>query len=388
MIVALGALAALAACGSAPAGHAQTRPAAARPAAARVKLTQIGDFDSPLGVVQPPGDSHRVLVVEQSGEIAVIRDGQTLPTPFLDIRSLVRDNDEQGLLSMAFAPDYQKSGRFYVFYTGKDGNERIVEYRRGASADQADPHSARLLLFQRDPENNHNGGLLLFGPDKLLYVGVGDGGGEGDLHGKFGNGQNLGTLFGKILRIDPLPAKGRAYQIPKSNPFVHKRGAKPEIYSYGLRNPWRFSFDRKTGDIAIADVGQDTFEEVDYRPRGKASGVNFGWREWEGTRLNDPTLHIHGDVKPVLEYNHDGGNCSITGGYIVRDPRIPALAGRYVYADYCAGNLLTAKLRLGSATARGSLHLHVASPTAFGQDNAGRIYVTSGDGPVYRLDPS
>jgi hypothetical protein len=349
-------------------------------------LTRVGTFESPVYVTQAAGDARRLFVVEQAGRIRVVRDGRVLRAPFLDIRSRVRSGGEQGLLSMAFAPDYAASGRFYVFYTDVDGNERVVEYRRRAP-DRADARSARLVLFQRDPEPNHNGGLLLFGPDRLLYVGVGDGGGEYDQHGRVGNGQRLGTLFGKILRIDPRPTAGRPYRIPPGNPFVGRRGARAEIYAWGLRNPWRFSFDRATGAIAIGDVGQDHVEEVDFRRRGGARGVNFGWREWEGTRREDPTLHIHGDVKPVLEYTHDGGNCSVTGGYVIRDPRLPALAGRYVYGDYCAGDLLSARLAPAGATARRPLHLRVPNLTSFGEDGAGRIYVASQSGPVYRLDP-
>jgi glucose/arabinose dehydrogenase len=381
------ALTALAACGGAGAGHAQTGPVTAGTARTGYGLTRIGSFDSPVYVAQAPGDAHRLFVVEQAGTIRVIRDGRTLPTPFLDIHARVKSGDEQGLLSMAFAPDYQRSGRFYVFYTDLQGTERVVEYRRGASADRASPGSARSVLALRDPEPNHNGGLLLFGPDDLLYVGIGDGGGEGDQHGPIGNGQSLKTLFGKILRIDPRAAHGHRYTVPRSNPFVGRRGARPEIYSWGLRNPWRFSFDRANGDIAIGDVGQDTVEEVDFRRRGGARGANFGWRAFEATHRYDPSLHVAHAIKPVLEYLHDGDTCSVTGGYVIRDPRLPSLDGRYIYGDYCAGELRSARLRQSGATARRDLHLHVPSLTSFGQDNAGRIYAASGDGPVYRLDP-
>ncbi len=386
VLVAAFSLAAPAACGSAPTrpGGAATAPRAGS-AARGMKLTRIGTFSSPLYVAQAPGDPRRLFVVQQGGAIRVLRDGRLLHAPFLDIARLVKSGGEQGLLSMAFAPDYATSGRFYVDYTDVNGNTRVVQYRRASSADRADPRSARLVLFQRQPEPNHNGGQLEFGPDGLLYVGLGDGGGEYDQHGRIGNGQSLGTQLGKILRIDPLPGGG--YRVPAGNPFAHRRGARPTIYSWGLRNPWRFSFDRATGDLTIGDVGQDMVEEVDFRTRGTARGVNFGWRAYEGTRVEDPSLHIHGDVKPVLQYTHAGGACAVSGGYVVRDPRLPSLAGRYVYGDFCAGNLLSARLSQHGSSARHALGLHVDQLSSFGEDDAGRIYVTSLSGPVYRLDP-
>src|SRR5690349_17433989 len=234
-----------------------------------VRLQKVGSFDSPLFVTAPPGDKRRIFVVEQAGKIKLMRGGKVLPTPFLDITSLVTSGGEQGLLGLAFAPDYARSGLFYVYYTTKDGNQRVVEYHR-RSADVADPGSARQVLLMPDQESNHNGGMLLFGPDKLLYIGTGDGGGGGDMHGAHGNAQNLGVLLGKILRIDPRQSGARPYTIPSSNPFVGRSGARGEIYAYGLRNPWRFSFDRKTGDMAIGDVGQGEVEEIDFMRRGKA----------------------------------------------------------------------------------------------------------------------
>ncbi|HEX7292261.1 MAG TPA: PQQ-dependent sugar dehydrogenase [Conexibacter sp.] len=375
---------ALAACGSAPAGDTTV----ARDAAAGgAKLTRIGTFDSPVYVTQPPGERRRLFVVEQGGKIVVVRDGQVLRTPFLDVSSQVVSGGEQGLLGLAFAPDYPQSGRFYVNYTDRNGDTRIVEYRRGDSPDRADPGSARQLIFQDQPESNHNGGQLAFGPDRLLYVGLGDGGGGYDQHGPIGNAQNLGTLLGKILRIDPRPSGGRPYGIPAGNPFAGRTGAKPAIYAWGLRNPWRFSFDRRTGDIAIGDVGQDRIEEIDFRRRGTARGANFGWRAWEGRSHVDPSVRVVHDVKPVLQYTHDRGGCSVTGGYVIRDPRLRSLAGRYVYGDFCAGNLLTAKLRQSGASRPRALGLHVDALSSFGEDARGRVYVVSLSGPVYRLDP-
>jgi glucose/arabinose dehydrogenase len=384
LLVAVFSLVAPAACGSAPARPDTT---VAGDAAAGVKLTRIGRFEAPLYVAQPPGERRRLFVVEQGGRIRVVRDGRVLRAPFLDISSRVVAGGEQGLLGLAFAPDYATSGRFYVNYTDVDGDTRVVEYRRGAGADRADAGSARQLLFQDQPESNHNGGQLAFGPDGLLYVGLGDGGGGDDQHGPIGNGQSLGTLLGKILRIDPRPGGGRPYRIPADNPFVGRRGAKPAIYAWGLRNPWRFSFDRATGDLTIGDVGQDHVEEVDFRARGTGRGANFGWRAWEGRRREDPALMLSGDVKPVLQYTHDRGGCSVTGGYVIRDRRLPALAGRYVYGDFCVGDLLTARLRQGGVSGRRALGLHVGSLSSFGEDDSGRVYVASLEGPVYRLDP-
>jgi glucose/arabinose dehydrogenase len=378
----------LAACGAKSSDNSSARSATATArAAAGVRLVKVGSFNQPLYVTAPPGDGRRVFVVEQTGRIRVIRDGRTLPTPFLDLRNQVSCCDERGLLSMAFAPDYATSRRFYVDYTDRGGDTRVVEFRRSGSADRAVKASARLVLFQRQPEPNHNGGLVTFGPDALMYVGLGDGGGGYDRHGSLGNGQNLGTLLGKILRIDPRASAGRAYTIPRDNPFVGRGGARSEVYAYGLRNPWRFSFDRANGDIAIADVGQDAVEEVDFARRGQAAGVNYGWRVFEGRRRNYPDEQAPGAVFPVLTYGHGGGGCSITGGYVVRDPGLRALNGQYVYGDYCLGRLHAVRLGPGSARGDRALGLHVAQLSSFGEDARGRVYATSLQGPVYRLAP-
>jgi Glucose / Sorbosone dehydrogenase len=349
-----------------------------------VRLVQIGSFASPLYVTAPPGDRRRVFVVEQAGRIVVLRGGRRLPQPFLDIRSKVTAGGEQGLLSMAFAPDYAQTGRFYVYYTERSGQEAIWEYRR-ASDDRADPATARLVLRMADPEPNHNGGLMVFGADGLMYVGTGDGGGGDDQHGARGNAQSLGSLLGKILRIDPRQSGGRPYTVPDSNPFVGRSGARPEIYAYGLRNPWRFSFDRATGDLSIADVGQDAVEEVDFVRKDRGRGANFGWRPWEGRSRNfdEPAP---GAISPVITHSHDDGFCSITGGYVVRDQAVPALDGRYVYGDFCEGRIRAATLRLGRPVASRVLPLaRVGALSSFGEDAVGRVYATSLDGPVYRL---
>ena len=348
-----------------------------------LRLVQIGRFAEPVYVTSPPGDRRRLYVVEQAGRIRLVDGGHVRKRPFLDIRSLVTAGGEQGLLSVAFAPDYATSKRFYVYYTDRDQNQRIVEYR-APRPDRADPGSARLVLRMADQEGNHNGGLLLFGRDGHLYVGTGDGGGAGDQHGALGNAQDIGSLLGKILRIDPRPSGSRAYTVPDDNPFVGRSNARPEVYAYGLRNPWRFSFDRRTGDLAIGDVGQGEIEEVDFARRGQAKGENFGWRVWEGRQRYASGERARGHVRPVIELSHSNGNCSITGGVVVRDRSLP-IAGRYVVADFCKGQILSARLARPRARNVRRTGLQVENPSSFGEDARGRVYVVSLSGPVYRL---
>jgi glucose/arabinose dehydrogenase len=352
-----------------------------------VRLVRVGTFDNPVYITQAPGDRSRLFVVEQTGRIRVIRNGRKLSRPFLDLRSKITYGGEQGLLSVAFPPDYQRSGRFYVYYTDRsDVDNRIVEYRRSSNPDRADPSSARVVLTMPNLEVNHDGGLMLFGPDGLMYVGTGDGGGANDQHGTRGNAQDLGSLLGKILRIDPRASGGRKYRIPASNPFVGRAGARGEIYSYGLRNPWRFSFDRRTGDLSIGDVGQNLVEEVDFMRRGRARGANFGWRVFEGNRRNFPNESAPGAVAPVIVHTHAEGWCSVIGGYVVRDATVPSLNGRYVYADACEGRLRTARLRAGRAVPDRKIDLRtVPAISSFGEDLAGHVYVVSLNGPIYRL---
>jgi glucose/arabinose dehydrogenase len=396
--VLLAGLLGLAACGSDD-GAAETAPAvtasdttgAKRSAARGVKLLSVGRFDEPVYVTAPPGDTRRIFVVEQGGTIRVVRGGKRLSRPFLDLRRKVTSGGEQGLLSMAFAPDYARTRRFYVNYTDRSGTQSVVEYRRSKdSRDRALTTGARLVLRYDGVESNHNGGLLLFGPDRLLYLGTGDGGGANDQHGARGNAQDLGSLLGKILRIDPRPAGAAPYSVPSSNPFAGRSGARGEIYSYGLRNPWRFSFDRATGDLVIGDVGQGAIEEVDFATKDRATGANYGWRPFEGSRrtpgigAGEPAPNA---VAPVLELSHSDGNCSITGGYIVRDKGLPALDGRYVYGDFCKGRLRSAKLSPGSASGDAPVPgvATIDQLSSFGEDALGRVYVTSLSGPVYRL---
>jgi glucose/arabinose dehydrogenase len=367
---------------------AATPGATATPSAAArgVRLRKVADFAAPVYLTSPPGDRQRQFVVEQEGRVMIVRDGRKLGTPFLDIRDQVTAGGEQGLLSIAFPPDYAQSGLFYVYFTDDAGDQRIVEYRR-RDAEHADPGSARLVLRMADSEVNHNGGLLLFGPDGLMYVGTGDGGGGGDEHGRRGNGQSLGSLLGKILRIDPRAGGGRPYQVPGDNPFVGRSGARGEIYAYGLRNPWRFSFDRRTGDLTIGDVGQNAWEEIDFVRRGAVRGANFGWRPFEGQARFAPGESAPGHVRPVIVRSHEAGNCSITGGVIVRDPALAGLRGRYVFGDFCKGRIQSARLSPGRARGVRRTSLRVESLSSFGEDDQGRVYAMSLDGPVYRIVP-
>ena len=365
-------------------GQAEGEQSAATATARGVKLQRVATFDAPVFVTSPPGDRTRQFVVEQGGRVMVVRDGRKLGTPFLDLTGQVTSGSEQGLLSLAFAPDYAESGLFYIYFTDEASDQRIVEYRR-RDADRADPASARLVLRMEDSESNHNGGLLLFGPDDLLYVGTGDGGGGGDQHGARGNGQNLGSLLGKILRIDPRASGGRAYSIPARNPFAGRAGARGEIYAYGLRNPWRFSFDRKRGDLSMGDVGQNAYEEINFVRRGAGRAANFGWRPYEGRSRYAEGESAPGHVRPVIVRAHSDGFCSVTGGVVVRDPRLPGLRGRYVWGDFCDGRIESARLSRGRARSVRNTALQVDSLSSFGEDAQGRVYVTSLEGPVYRI---
>jgi Glucose / Sorbosone dehydrogenase/PASTA domain len=347
------------------------------------ELALVGTFSSPTYLTSPPGDAERLFVVQQGGRIRVVRNGGVLPVDFLDLTTLVLSGGERGLLSMAFAPDYATSGRFYVYYTARNpvGALTIAEYLRSANPDVAEASGRIVLSIPHSSFPNHNGGQLQFGPDGYLYIGTGDGGGGGDPDR---NGQNLGTLLGKILRVDPA---GSPYVIPPDNPFVGVPGAQGEIWSYGLRNPWRFSFDRQTGDLVIADVGQNRWEEIDFAPTGagRGRGANFGWSCWEGREVfgNCSTLPPN-HVPPVWQYFHSRG-CSITGGYVVRDPALAPLLGRYVYGDACTAPLWSLVLAVPDGQDDRQIGLSVPSLYSFGEDACGRVYALSGAGPVYRL---
>jgi glucose/arabinose dehydrogenase len=349
-----------------------------------VDLQQVGEFEQPLYVTQPEGERD-LFVVEQGGRILRVPTDGGAPEMYLDLSDQISCCGEQGLLSVAFAPDYERSGLLYVDYTDVDGDTRVVEYRRDASGATADPDSARELLRVDQPYSNHNGGLLMFGPDGLLYLGLGDGGSADDPQR---NGQDLSTALGKLLRIDLRPTGGEPYGIPPGNPFADQAGARPEIYSYGLRNPWRFSFDRETGALWIGDVGQNAFEEVDGVARGEGAGANFGWSAFEGEVRFNEDQEAPGHVPPVLTYGRDRG-CSVTGGYVVRDRALPTLYGRYLYGDYCEGQLRSFTARPDrEATDDRPLGPTVPALSSFGEDASGRVYITSLEGPVYRLVPA
>jgi glucose/arabinose dehydrogenase len=379
----LGAVAAaalLAACGStAPSGAA----AVAQPArASRISLQRIGIFDQPVYLTGTPGEPGRLFVVERPGRIALLVNGRRRPRPFLDISSKVNSSGgEQGLLSVAFAPDYRTSGRFYVDYTDSSNNVRVVQFHRAAgNPDHADAGSVRsVLTIDHQAETNHNGGQLQFGPEGDLYIGVGDGGSEGDPHNY---GQNTDVLLGKVLRI--APGANGGYSIPAGNPFAHEPGHRPEIWAYGLRNPWRFSFDRRTGDLIIADVGQDKEEEIDFARHGTGAGANYGWSIFEGDLRYKPGS-APGAIKPALVAPHSAGYCAIIGGFVVRDPTLHALDGRYLFGDNCKPQINSVLLSSGSALQNRPTGLSVDSLSAFGQDDAGHIYAVSLGGPVYRI---
>lgn len=355
-----------------------------------VALKRIGNFSEPVYVTGAPGFPQLLFVVEQGGRIVVLKNGKRLAAPFLDIRGPVNDGGEQGLLSVAFPPDYARSKRFYVYYTAANGAITVDEFRRGG-ATRALPGSRRNVIAIPHAENeNHNGGQLQFLGD-LLFFGTGDGGSGGDPPN---NAQNKNVLLGKLLRIDPRPSGGQPYSVPGSNPFVGKPG-RDEIYSYGLRNPFRFSFDTVTGGqprIAIGDVGQNKIEEIDYTTVGRANGANFGWDAFEGfapyTEDSGGTPDPGGTVKPILAYPHSrGGSCSVTGGYVVADRSLRSLYRRYVYADFCEGQIRSLVPHLGRASDDKKLGLQVPAPSSFGEDTRHRLYVTSLEGPVYRFVP-
>ena len=345
-----------------------------------LRLRRVGTFSSPTYVTAPPGDRRRLFVVEQGGTIRVVHRGRKLDRPYLDLRGRVQAGGERGLLSMAFEPNYRKNRRFYVYYTDNEGDVRVVEFK--GRRNRARKSSARTVLFQEHSTyGNHNGGSLVFGPDGFLYIGIGDGGGAGD---PFESGQDLGSHLGKILRIRPR-GKPRA---PRSNPFRGRRGAKPAVYSYGLRNPWRFSFDRQTGDLVIADVGQDEWEEVNFVRKGRGAGANFGWNEFEGRHEYDGGS-APGHIPPVIEHSHSGdGFNSITGGYVLRHRSYGELRGTYVYGDLLEGIVRGARLSPGRATDRRQFSARVSTLSSFGEDARGRVYAVSLDGPVYRLAPA
>jgi glucose/arabinose dehydrogenase len=386
------ALAALQSCGAGSGESADSSGAGASKAGRGIALKQIGSFEDPVFIAGAPGFPELLFVVEQPGRVVVLKKGHRLNRPFLDIRGLVSSGGERGLLSIAFPPDYVRSRRLYVYYTDRQGNIRVDEFRR-RSPTRASAGSRRTVIRIPHPDfENHNGGQLQF-LGRLLYFGTGDGGSGGDPPN---NAQNRNVLLGKLLRIDPRPSHGRPYSIPSGNPFAGPTPGRGEIYSYGLRNPFRFSFDRVTADrprIANGDVGQNRFEELDYTTVGRADGANFGWDAFEGFSVyrdeNSGTPDPGGTIKPIFAYSHSrgGGSCSIIGGVVVRDRHLGSLYRRYVYADLCEGRLRSLVPHLHRASGDHVLGPTVSTPSSFGEDDRGRVYVASLEGPVYRLVP-
>jgi glucose/arabinose dehydrogenase len=395
---------ALAACGGdsattpAPVGNASpsSSPVAAScsvaPVTGQPALTAVlfaRGFTDPLDLQVPAGDRNRVFVVEQVGRIRIVRAGAVLPTPYLDISSLTSAGGERGLLGLAFHPRYAENGRFFVNYTDRRGDTHISEFRASPpSADTVDPATERQVLFVSQPFPNHNGGGLAFGNDGMLYAGLGDGGSGGD---PFRNGQNLGTALGKMLRMDV--DRGVPFAVPSDNPFVATNGAFPLVWAYGLRNPWRFAFDRATGDFYIADVGQNAFEEVDVALAPRRGGENYGWNVMEGLHCFQPASGCNqaGLTLPVLEYPHSQG-CSITGGAVYRGCRLPGYAGTYFYADFCTAFIRSFRTQAGQVVDQrdwtAALGRGVNAPTAFGVDDEGEVYIVDQDGEVYKVVPA
>jgi glucose/arabinose dehydrogenase len=347
-------------------------------------LQQIASgLDFPLYLTSPPGDD-RLFVVEKAGAIRVIKGGAVLATPFLDLRAKVMsDGGEQGLLSLAFAPDYASSGRFFVHYNDVSGDNRVSVIRVSSDPDRADPASESSVLAVPQPGVAHNGGQLLFGPDGFLYIGLGDG--DDSDHGR---GQSLADLFASILRIDV--AAGNPYTVPPDNPFVGTTGARPEVWSYGFRNPWRFSFDRATGDLYVGDVGESKWEEVDYASaaEGAGRGVNYGWSLMEGRHCFRQGCDQAGLTLPVVEYGHTDG-CAVISGYVYRGAAIPALQGNYFYADYCRGWVRSFRIEGGVAVEE--TDWPALQPggqvTSFGEDAAGELYLLTQQGGVFKIVP-
>jgi glucose/arabinose dehydrogenase len=341
----------------------------------------------PLAVDDAGDGSGRLFVVEKAGTIRIVEDNTVLETPFLDITDRVGSGAyEQGLLGLAFAPNYAESGLFYVNYTDLSGNTMVSRFAVTDDPNVADPASEKAILRQAQPFPNHNGGHLAFGPDNYLYIGLGDGGSGGDPQG---NAQRLDTWLGKILRIEVDPQyvpEGQPYGIPEDNPFIDQEGALPEIWALGLRNPWRFSFDRETGDLWIADVGQNAIEEINLAP-GTSAGLNYGWNPMEGTQCYLPDCDPTGFTLPVMEYTHDFG-CSVTGGYVYRGEDMPDLVGTYIFADFCSG-LMWNSVPDGAGGWTMSAPIETGlGISAFGEDEAGNLYITDlNGGGVYLLAP-
>ncbi len=365
-----------------PADPGGNDPGVGNPPTAELHLEEVAaGLNSPVYLTAPPGDA-RLFVVEQGGRVRIIENGQVLGGSFLDIGANITSGGERGLLSLAFHPDYGTNGYFYVNYTDLGGDTRVERYTVSGNPNLADAQSAKLLLTLAQPFSNHNGGLVTFGPDGMLYIGMGDGGDAGD---PLDHGQNTNTLLGVLLRIDV--DGGDPYAIPADNPFVGQGGARGEIWAYGLRNPWRFSFDAAGGMLYIADVGQNAWEEVNAVSSTEA-GVNYGWRLMEGTRCFNPSTNCDqtGLELPVLEYPHSQG-CSVIGGHVYRGSALPLLRGHYFYGDYCAGSIRSFQLENGEATDEATWDVgSIGRILSFGVDASSEVYVLTSQGTVYRFN--
>jgi glucose/arabinose dehydrogenase len=358
-------------------------PSSFDPGSVSLELDEFATgLTGPIAVTHAGDRTGRVFVAEQGGRIVSFDERGRNATVYLDLSSLTVPGGEQGLLGLTFHPDFRNNGRLFVNYTDSDGDTVIAEYRAAdPSATSADPGSARVLMTVEQPYANHNGGHLAFGPDGYLYIALGDGGGAGD-PGE--NGQGLGTLLGKILRVDV--DSGSPYSIPRGNPFRDQEDARPEIWSYGLRNPWRFSFDRATGEMWIGDVGQSALEEIDRAPPGRG-GLNFGWNDMEGSNCYDPPAECEQDdtVLPITEYSHDFG-CSITGGHVYRGTREKDLLGGYFFGDYCSGTIWAVPADAPTGTRASEMLQTESSISSFGEDESGEVYLTDlAGGSVFRL---
>jgi glucose/arabinose dehydrogenase len=345
--------------------------------AVRIRLVRVAELEQPLAMAVRAGDPS-LYIAQKTGKVVAIRDGRVDTSPVVDLTGEVSFGSEQGLLGLAFSPDGRE---LYVNYTDTSGDTHVTGFAMRSR--RVDPATRRDIVVVEQPYTNHNGGNLAFGPDGFLYVGLGDGGGGGDPQG---NGQSLTTILGKMLRIDPQLSGGPPYRIPSDNPFAGRSDARPAIWAYGLRNPWRYSFDRLTGDLWIGDVGQNAWEEIDRQPAGSPGGENYGWNLVEGTHPYAGDAP-EGAARPVFEYAHEGGGCTVIGGYVYRGERIPDLYGAYVFGDLCLGRIEALRLRGGRVVGHLVLGPVVPNLSSFGEDADGELYALSLGGGVYRLAP-
>jgi glucose/arabinose dehydrogenase len=347
----------------------------------------VTGLDQPVGVTNSGDGTGRLFVIEKGGFIRIVQGGQLLPEPFLEVSNLITPDaqTEQGLLGLAFHPDYKNNGTFFIYYSDTNKKENgaantvVARYQVSGDPNKADPATGKVILTTEQPFSNHNGGHLAFGPDGYLYIGTGDGGDGGDPQE---NAENLTKLLGKLLRID---VNAETYKVPETNPWKPESGAATEIWAYGLRNPWRFSFDRKTGDLYIGDVGQELYEEINFQSANSKGGENYGWNEMEG-------LHCYGSedcdpsqyVLPVLEYPHGEDGVSVTGGFVYRGTQVPELEGAYIYADFASGKVWTLRFAEG-VWVNTLLEQGAFQVSSFGEDEAGELYLTDFNGGLYQL---